>query len=670
MCGLTGFLLPRKIDADEQAILKKMNDTLTHRGPDAEGLWSDREAGIMLGHRRLSIIDLTNAGAQPMESPSGRYIIAYNGEVYNFGELRSELEKEHYRFRGHSDTEVILSAIECWGLTRAVKRFVGMFAFSVWDRKDRCLHCVRDRLGIKPFFFSFLNGGGIAFGSELKALKEHPSFDSSIRRDVLPQYLRYNYIPDPWTIYSRSFKLQPGKILTMDAEAVRAWDGENLKDLKIESYWDAREVLLGAKDNPSATNDQEAVEGLETVLKRSVRDRLVSDVPLGAFLSGGVDSSVIVSLMREISSGKIRTFTIGFLEDQFNEAAHAAAVAERLETEHTELYVTPEEAMQAIPLLPMMYDEPYSDYSNIPTFLVSRLTRSSVTVSLSGDGGDELFGGYNRHILLPGLWCRLRLFPLPLRRIIGQLLISRSPDQWDHIAAKYSRLVSPFGISKKIPADTGYKLHKLSESLTAATPAELYLSLISEWKNPDHLLTEEVTSEHEQYTDGLNQHPILSDPIWKDMPELSEATMFLDLIHYLPDDILTKVDRASMAVSLESRVPILDHRVVEYAWGLPVELKIRDGQGKLPLRNLLYRYVPRELIERPKQGFTVPVGEWLRGPLREWAEDLIDNRNLCEEGIFKPDIVRELWEEHLSGRRNHDGKLWPVLMYQAWRAVS
>jgi len=652
------MLLPRRAVNDDQYVLEKMNNRLSHRGPDAEGYWTDLEAGILLGHKRLAIIDLSEAGAQPMVSRSGRYILAYNGEVYNFAELRRELEGLGIPFRGHSDTEVILSSIEQWGLEAAVQRFNGMFAFALWDRKDRMLSLVRDRMGIKPVFYSYLKDGGIVFGSELKALKAHQQFDSTVRKDVLPLYLRYNYIPDPWTIYAGTFKLQPGRILVLSMADVAAGFDEKIPACS-KVYWDAREVAHQGMKSPVCTNDVEALEGLEDVLGRAVSDRLVSDVPLGAFLSGGVDSSTVVALMRETASGTVKTFSIGFSEGQYNEAPHARKVARHLETDHTELLVTPDEAMRVIPLLPEMYDEPYSDYSNIPTFLVSKLARQSVTVSLSGDGGDELFGGYNRHMILPRLWKQLDGIPVSLRRAAARMILMKSPDGWDRIGKL-------FGAGRgRVPADIGYKLHKLSDSLSSRSAAELYHRLISEWKNPNEVLFHSDKGKQAGGS-GCAIPEIIAHSVWDEFPGLSEISMFLDQTHYLPDDILTKIDRASMAVSLEARVPILDHRVVQFAWSLPLELKISNGTGKRPLRNILYKRVPKELIERPKQGFTVPIGPWLQGALKTWAGELIDPIRIEKEGFFNTETVAQLWDEHQAGRRNHDSRLWPLLMFQAW----
>jgi len=668
MCGITGMLFPvgRVPAAGKQQTgpcsgtaehiesdLNRMTDALVHRGPDARGTWSDSGAGIFLGQRRLAIIDLSEEGRQPMFSPSGRFVIVYNGEIYNFPELRKDLEKEGLPFRGHSDTEVLLGAIETWGLKRSLERSVGMFAFALWDRQERELTLVRDRLGIKPLYYG-IHGGGLIFGSELKALKSASFFRPEMDESVLPLYLRYNYIPQPYTIWKNTWKLEPGTFIRIKAAL---WKGTDLDEgspgISRERYWSARDVALAGSEKPLELGPEEAVDLLEDQLRIAVGDRMVADVPLGAFLSGGVDSSTVVALMQEQSERPVKTFSIGFSEAQFNEARYAAKVAGHIGTEHTELYVSPSEAREVIPLLPEMYDEPYSDYSNIPTYLVSRLARKKVTVSLSGDGGDELFGGYNRHILINRLWRHIEGIPGAIRRAGAAAIHALPPEGWDRLAGTVGRIL-PDSLSL---VDPGYKLHKLAEVLGARNPVELYHGLISEWKKPMRPLVSTAEAETS----------LLTDPVWRRMDDLAQAIMYLDLVTYLPGDILAKVDRASMAVSLESRVPVLDHRVVELAWKLPGEYKIRRGTGKWILREVLYRRVPRELIERPKQGFTVPVGIWLRGPLKEWAEDLLDPRTLAGGGVFKPRVIRQLWKEHLSGRRNHDGKLWPVLMYEAWR---
>jgi asparagine synthase (glutamine-hydrolysing) len=654
MCGITGILLPQrshKVNLSDE--LHAMTAALNHRGPDDRGYWQDEHAGLYFGHQRLAIIDLSVEGQQPMLSPTGRYVLAYNGEIYNFPELRRDLEEAGVVFRGHSDTEVLLAAIEAWGLEASIARCVGMFAFSLWDRQERVLSLVRDRLGIKPLYYG-LHDGGLLFGSELKALTAASFFHKEIDHSVVPLYLRYNYIPEPYTIWKNTYKLEPGSILQIDADKWRSTGIEpGVDGVKKVVYWSAREKVVAGVRNPLRSSTEAVVELLEGQLLEAVRDRMIADVPLGAFLSGGVDSSAVVALMQELSNSAVKTFSIGFAEEQFNEAHYAAAVAQHLGTDHTELYVTPSDTMDVIPLLPRMYDEPYSDYSNIPTYLVSKLARQKVTVSLSGDGGDELFGGYNRHMLIDGLWNRLSRMPAILRKFGASTIHSISPQSWDRLAGMLGMVLPP---GKRL-VDPGYKLHKLAEVLAARDPKELYHGLISEWNNPAQVLMSRDSA----------AAPVLNDPIWNSMDDLANIIMYLDLATYLPGDILTKVDRASMAVSLESRVPILDHRVVELAWRLPQELKIKDGEGKWILRQILYKRVPKQLIERPKQGFTVPVGEWLRAPLREWAEELLDSRALEQSGIFNAKAIGKIWQQHLRGSRNHDSKLWPVLMFEAWR---
>ena len=626
MCGITGMLFPRRggneagggrhADRNTGEILRDldmMTDSLVHRGPDDRGTWYDPEAGAYLGQRRLAIIDLTEEGRQPMISPSGRFVIAYNGEMYNFAELRRDLEKNGVPFRGHSDTEVLLAAVEQWGLEKSLDRAVGMFAFALWDRRERTLTLVRDRLGIKPLYYG-VHRGVLIFGSELKALTAASFFQKEMAADVLPLYLRYNYIPEPYTIWRNTWKLEPGTYVKIHAGR---WDGAcpggetggepgaETAGVERRVYWSARAAALNGAAAPLDIGEKEAVDLLEQQLLTAVGDRMVADVPLGAFLSGGVDSSTVVALMQEQSGRPVKTFSIGFQEEQFNEAHYAAEVAAHLGTDHTELYVSAGETRAVIPLLPRMYDEPYSDYSNIPTYLVSKLAREKVTVSLSGDGGDELFGGYNRHVLISRLWRRIKTIPLPLRRTAAAGILALSPEGWDRLTGA----AGPDLPRRLRMVDPGYKLHKLAEVLGSRNPMELYHGLVSEWKHPFKALVSNTAAEA----------PVLADPAWRQLDDLTQAIMYLDLTTYLPGDILTKLDRASMAVSLESRVPILDHRVVELAWKLPQEFKIRNGTGKWALRQVLYRRVPREMIERPKQGFTVPVGVWMRGPLREWA---------------------------------------------------
>ena len=622
--------------------VRSMVAAIRYRGPDDSGVWCDERAGIGLGHARLSILDLSPEGHQPMVSVSGRYVIVFNGEVYNFAELRSELEIVGQKFRGHSDTEIMLAAFEEWGIEKAVPRFVGMFAFALWDRHTRTLTLGRDRLGEKPLYYGW-QGETLLFGSELKALRAHPAFMAEVDRNALALLLRHNYIPAPYSIYQGISKLLPGCLLTVSLSQ---------RNPRIAPYWSGKQAIEAGVTHPFEGSESTAVSALEALLKDAVGQQMVADVPLGAFLSGGVDSSTVVALMQAQSSRPVKTFTVGFHEEGYDEAPHAKSVARHLGTEHTELYVMPKEAMSVIPRLPVLYDEPFSDSSQIPTFLVSELARRHVTVSLSGDGGDELFGGYNRYFWATNIWRRVGWAPQPMRSALAGALMALPPSAWNGVFMSLSRFL-PVGWRYANPGD---KLHKLAEVLAVRTPEEIYLGLVSHWKQP----TEVVRGSHEPPT-------VLTDPArWADLPDFEQRMMYLDQMTYLPDDILTKVDRAAMGVSLETRVPFLDHRVVEFAWSLPLSMKIRHGQGKWLLRQVLYRHVPKELMERPKMGFGVPIDMWLRGPLKGWAEELLDEARLQREGYFNPRPIRRKWAEHLTGRRNWSYYLWDVLMFQAW----
>lgn len=614
-----------------------MNTCLAHRGPDDHGIWIDREAGIALVHRRLSIVDLSGAGHQPMISANGRYVIIYNGEVYSHQPIREELERKGYKFRGHSDTEVILESIVESGLEATVSRLIGMFAIALWDRRDRTLTLIRDRLGIKPLYWAKI-GGLFLFGSELKALRAHPRFDARIDQSAVASYMRHNYIPAPRTIYQNAAKLEPGRILTLP------WNGEP----QINKFWDAREIARAGMANPVRGDDHAVIAELGTLLQDAVGRRMIADVPLGAFLSGGIDSSVVVALMQSANAGKVRTFTIGFAEAGYGEAPHAAAVAKHLGTEHTELTVTAQQALDVIPRLPEWFDEPFADSSQIPTYLVSAMTRKHVTVALSGDGGDELFAGYTRYQLATRFWRKLMLLPRPLRRAAAHALTALSPDRWTRALS-----IIP---GQMMPGQIGDKIHKAASLLGLNDPGALYLSLVSHW---DPGIAAPAAGEAK----GV----LWDDRIAAEFPDLLSRMQFLDLVTYLPDDILTKVDRASMAVALEARVPLIDHRVVEYAWRLPKAMKIRNGVSKWALRQVLYRHVPAPIMERPKMGFGVPLGEWLRGPLRGWAEDLLAEGRLREGGLVDAAVVRRYWQEHCSGNRNWQYLIWDVLMLEAWR---
>lgn len=651
MCGICGFLDTSRARGGSaetlMGVAERMADALWHRGPDSSGAWADPDAGIGLGHRRLAIIDLSPAGHQPMESVSGRYVMVFNGEVYNHKELRSDLERAGAaaRFRGHSDTEVLLAAFEAWGIEAALRRFNGMFAIALWDRTERTLYLLRDRLGEKPLYYGWA-GATFLFGSELKALRAHPAFIGEIDRGALALLLRYNYIPAPHSIYRGYHKLPAGSYLTVRAEA-------SPRQTEPTVYWSARETAEQGSWQPFAGTEAEAIERLDALLRDAVGMRMEADVPLGAFLSGGIDSSVVVAQMQAQSHRPVRTFSIGFREASFDEAPHAAAVARHLGTDHTELYLSARDALAVIPRLPSLYDEPFSDSSQIPTFLVSQMARRHVTVSLSGDGGDELFGGYNRYFWGQRLWNRVNRLPRGVRSGAARALVSVPPRAWDNLFALAGTAL-PRRVRQAQPAD---KLGKIADLLRVDSPEAMYRTLVSHWKSPSAVLQGDVAEPPMALTPA--------EPAGR-LADLPHRMMYLDTVTYLPDDILAKVDRASMGVSLEARVPLLDHRVAEFAWQLPLPLKIRNGQGKWVLRRVLDRYVPAALTQRPKMGFGVPIDAWLRGPLRDWAEALLDPRRLEDEGFFRPGPIRERWDEHLSGRRNAQHELWDVLMFQSW----
>jgi asparagine synthase (glutamine-hydrolysing) len=669
MCGLVGFL-GGVADADgDEDLLRDMADSLVHRGPDDSGFWCDKEQRIGLGHRRLAIVDLSPAGHQPMVSASGRHVISFNGEIYNHLDLRRELEKfvrvpnlkvpltlasypewqgnesgegVGIAWRGHSDTETLLAGIEVWGLEATLKKAIGMFAIALWDKSECTLTLARDRIGEKPLYYGWQGigkGRVFLFGSELNALKAHPTFFAEIDRGALCLLLRHNYIPAPYCIYQGIAKLLPGCLLSISLEK---------PEPKLWKYWDTVKVACAGVAQPFVGTPEQAVDALEALAKDAVRQQMMADVPLGAFLSGGIDSSTVVALMQSQSSLPVKTFTIGFGEEGYNEAVHAKAVARHLGTEHTELYVSPQQVMEVIPRLPGLYCEPFADSSQIPTFLVSELAKKHVTVSLSGDAGDELFCGYNRYQITDKLWHKLELVPAPLRALVAKGITALSPTAWDSLAS----IIPGAGHY----AALGDKLHKGAGVLASATLDELYLGMVSHLSNP----ADWVIGGHEPPTHLTCLRPALMGL------GAVERMMALDAISYLSDDILVKVDRAGMGVSLESRVPFLDHRVVEFAWSLPLGYKLHKGQTKWPLRQVLYRHVPRELIDRPKMGFGVPLHDWLRGPLRGWAEELLGEARLAREGYFHPALIRKIWAEHLSGQRNWMAQLWNVLMFQAW----
>ena len=604
-----------------------MTESLRHRGPDDEGYWHDAAAGVGLGHRRLAIVDLSPEGHQPMCSRGGRYVIAFNGEVYNFLDLRAELARGGSVFRGHSDTEVMLAAIECWGLERALERFAGMFGFALWDTATRTLHLVRDRLGEKPLYYAW-TGSTLLFGSELRALSAGPWWRGEVDRDALALYMRHNCVPAPYSIYQGVRKVRPGTILSF-----RSSSGGSGQEYV---YWSAQEAVAQALVAPRRESATDAVEALDVLLRRVVRREMIADVPLGAFLSGGIDSSTVVALMQAQSDRSVRTFTIGFDEQRYDEAQYAKAVSAALGTDHTELYVGPDELLSAVPRMPAVYDEPFADPSQIPTTLLAALTRRHVTVSLSGDGGDELFGGYEHYRRGSRMWRLLRRLPVSLRRRM----------------ARIARAVPELGPG----ALSGDRIRNCARVLSAETAETMYRELISHFREPASV----VPHDSELTT-------AFTDPgRWPETETFVERMMFLDLTTFLPDDILVKVDRSTMAFGLESRAPFLDHEVVQFAWALPLNLKIRSGDGKWLLRQLLYRYVPRPLVDRPKMGFGVPLGSWLCGPLREWASDLLAPAKLKREGFLDAAVVTNQWRRCQQGARLGQDMLWAVLMFESW----
>lgn len=649
MCGFAGFLANKTATSDDAlAMVSAMAMAIHRRGPDDTGAWADIQGGIAFGHRRLSIVDLSPAGHQPMSSANDALVLAFNGEIYNHLAMRAELEKSDLalEWRGHSDTETLLVGFSAWGVQATVERCIGMFAFALWDKAARKLTLGRDRLGEKPLYYGWQGQGEDAvflFGSELKALKAHPAFAAPIDRDALSLFMRHNYIPAPYSIYQGICKLEAGCLLSVSlAQRVP----------EVTRYWSGVEAAVNGVASPFAGTAGQAVDALEGLLKSAVGQQMMADVPLGAFLSGGVDSSTVVALMQAQSDQRVKTFTIGFNEAGYNEAVHAKAVAAHLDTDHTELYVTPQQALDVIPRLPSLYCEPFSDSSQIPTFLVAQLARQQVTVSLSGDAGDELFCGYNRYLMADKLWKKLSMFPVASRRWAARGLTALSPGRWNALLGPIQGAL-PASLRQ---ANLGDKLHKGANVLDSGSVNDVYLGLVSHWDDPASVVI--GGTEPSTLLTG-NAPPLvgLSD---------IQRMMALDMLTYLPDDILVKVDRAAMGVSLEGRVPFLDHRVVEFAWSLPHNLKLRDGVGKWALRQVLYRHVPKELIERPKMGFGVPIGDWLRGPLKDWAEALLDEARLRREGYFYPAPIRQKWAEHLSGTRNWQYHLWDVLMFQAW----
>jgi asparagine synthase (glutamine-hydrolysing) len=644
MCGLAGFFTSRSDGADRlEAQVERMTTPIAHRGPDDAGTWVDPAAGIALGFRRLAIVDLSALGHQPMPSASGRYMMTFNGEVFNFAELRPELEALGHRFRGHSDTEVILAAFEEWGIERAVRRFVGMFAIAVWDRERRALTLLRDRLGIKPMFV-YAGGGLVSWGSELKSLVAGPSFDATIDRAALAQFFRYLYVPAPRSIYAKVRKLAPGHMLTIT-------DPSATPPASVP-YWSVEEVARAGLADPFRGSDDEVIAEFDRLLSDSVRLRLQADVPLGALLSGGIDSSTVTAIAQELSPRPVKTFCIAFDAAEHNEAHHAAAIARHLGTDHTEVMLTGRDALDVVPRLADTFDEPHADTSQIPAFLVCQVARRDVTVALSGDGGDEVYGGYNRYTYGERMFGRVMRVPRPARRLVAAGIDVLSPDSWDRAHRAVAPML-PSGMRHRLPGD---KLHKFGRLMAARSEAQMYRTLVSAWQHPEALVRDVPPAD-----DVLERVLAGGEP-----RRLLDRMMLADQLTYLADDQLAKVDRVSMAVSLEARVPLLDHRLVEFSWRLPAKHKVRDGKGKWLLRQSLYKRVPRDLVERPKMGLSVPLGAWLRGPLRPWAESLLDEGRIAREGILDARAARAQWEQLLAGRDESALAVWTLLIFQSW----
>ncbi len=647
MCGITGYYSLDKFGSIPAVTLSRMADQMINRGPDDSGIWFDKEAGIGFAHRRLSIIDLSKEGQQPMQSASGRHVIVFNGEIYNFKELRTDLEdKEDINWKGNSDTEVLITAIEIWGIEKTLDYLNGMFAFAVWDRRQRTLFLARDPLGKKPLYYGY-NNGIFFFASELKALKAHPEFNPDINRDVLPLLLRHSYIPAPYSIYKGIKKLMPGSFLEITED-----DFKLCRIPEIKKYWDLYSIANKGFCNSFSNSEDLVLSELEAVLLKSVSRRMFADVPLGSFLSGGIDSSLIVALMQATTSNKVKTFSIGFHDRRYNEAEAAKKIAKHLGTEHTEFYLTAKDSLDVIPKLPQLFDEPFGDSSQIPTYLVSKITRKYVTVALSGDGGDEVFAGYNRHFWGRCLWNRIHRVPVFIKAIAKYGIDRISPMEWDSIFLQTNRVL-PQKYHQTMPGD---KLAKLSRVLLSRNRKEFYYNLTSWWQHPDLL----VKKANEPLT-------FLNDfEKWPDIDDFTHLMQYMDMLTYLPDDILTKVDRSSMGVGLETRAPFLDKEVVAFSWKIPMKMKISNYSGKIILKKLLTKYIPQDLVDRPKSGFGVPLDQWLRNELLDWANDLLSPDKLKNEGFFSVETVGKAWRTHLSQKNNLQYHLWNILMFQAW----
>jgi len=675
MCGITGFYKPNQIKILEaENILKSMTNTLSHRGPDASGIFSDSSTNLLMGHRRLSILDTSNDGLQPMHSHSANLVIAYNGEIYNHLEIRAQLEEENtsVSWNSTSDTETLLEAFEHWGISDTLPKLRGMFAIALFDKSKGDFYLIRDRFGEKPLYYGWIDQKDeksvFSFASELKAIKKFPNFSNQISKDALLQYFSYMYVPSPLSIYEGIYKLEPGCILKFTSQPPQKQmcdiphslsnEPYAYKNIIINRWYDLGEIINTASQN-RFENSEEATSALESELEEVIRLQSLSDVPLGAFLSGGVDSSTIVALMQKKSSEPIKTFTIGFEDPSFDESPFARDVANHLKTDHSELLVTANDAQSIIPNLPKIYDEPFADYSQIPTYFVCKSAKQAVTVSLSGDAGDELFGGYNRYLIGPGLWSKISILPRFLREFIGKILLFLPINNWDLIYRQYSK----FFFKKDAIGHFGEKVHKMASRLrNVHSEDQLFLSLITE-----PLAERIVLNDKKNFKSDNQIPPFLKDPLPANgVNDFASMMMYRDTLNYLTDDILCKVDRASMSNSLETRVPFLDHKIVELAWRMPLKMKINRSEGKSVLRNILYKHVPKKIIERPKAGFSIPLGDWLKGPLKEWADILLEKSRIQKEGYLNAEYVSEIWAEHLEGKRDWTFKIWSILMFQSW----
>ncbi len=646
MCGICGFFNPHRLSSKPwmQSISDRMTDALVHRGPDDVGVWIDPKMGVAFGHRRLSIQDLSSEGHQPMTSACGRFVMSYNGEIYNFQEMRKDLEQNGLQFRGHSDTEVLLGAITEWGLDKTLQQLIGMFAIALWDRKQESLTLARDPVGKKPLFYGWCRDTFL-FGSELKALRAHPEFDAPIDPDALGLFIKYSWVPSPFCIYQGLRKLPPGHLITVDSKS-------RLDNVIPHSFWSAREVAEQGEHTPFTGSLEEATDELEKLLQTTVRSRMIADVSLGALLSGGFDSSMVVAMMQSMSPRPIKTFSIGFWESQYNEAQHAKDIARHLGTDHTELYISPKDAQDIIPEIPLIYDEPFADSSQIPTVLLSKLARQDVQVALSGDGGDELFAGYTKYPECLKRWETWGNRPLWARQRIADAMTSIGKTSWSLLRSSSN---SPTAEIPKWQKFLG-RMEKKARWISATSAVDLVVLRHARCRRiQDYVLQTKdtnclLTNSHDWAT--------VSNPI--------QGMMYVDFVTFLTDDILVKVDRASMSVSLEVRCPLLDTRLIEFAWSLPLSMRLQGRKGKIVLRKVLERYVPPELTERPKKGFAVPVSEWIKGPLRDWAEHLLDETRIRQQGLLEPNAVQRVWQQHLSGWQDHDTLLWSLLMFQAW----